>query len=65
MTCGFLDIACHADSLLAPAWAFLAAWWWVGFGAACMLGGAWMGPRATLAVLTVGIGLLIYDRHRK
>lgn len=65
MTCGALDIGCHVAAFFAPAWAFVLTWWWVAYGAACLLLGAWMGPRATIAVLTIGLGLLVYDRTRR
>lgn len=64
MTCGLLDVGCHASAFLAPAWAFVLTWWWVAYGAAMLLLGSWMGPRLVLAILTVGIGVLVYDRVR-
>jgi hypothetical protein len=64
MTCGAFDLACHVAAFFAPAWAFVLAWWWIAFGVGCMLLGAWIGPRGTLAILTIGIGLLVYDRTR-
>src|SRR5690606_29066344 len=35
--------------------AFIRAWWWVAFGAACMALGAHLGPARTWAVITAGI----------
>lgn len=64
MTCGLVDIGCHLSAFLAPAWAFVLTWWWIAFGVGCMLLGSWLGPRGTLAVLTIGLGVLIYDRTR-
>lgn len=65
MSCGILDVTCHVHGLLAPIWAFALEWWWVASHAGAMLVGAWLGPRATVVLLTAGIGLLVYDRNRK
>ncbi len=64
MTCDLLDIGCHFTASLAP----LFHWWqtWdvlIALIVGLLIGG-FLGWRIVLAVLTLGIGLFIYDRTR-
>ncbi len=63
--CGFLDIACYASSSFAPVWAFINAWAWLGWFVAGLLIGGILGWRPVLAILTIGIGVWLYDRFKK
>ena len=62
MTCNAIDIGCHVATYFEPllAWwgsigAFIKAWWWLAYGAACMALGAHLGPVRTYAVISAGV----------
>lgn len=63
MNCG-LDIACHVSGALAPLMTFWAAWWPLGLFIAGLIVGGILGWRVVLAVLTLGIGYMLYDRFK-
>jgi hypothetical protein len=62
--CGFLDIACMASGAFAPVFAFINAWAWLGWFVAGAIIGSIIGWRMLLAVLTLGIGIWLYDRFK-
>jgi hypothetical protein len=63
--CGFLDIACMASGAFAPVFAFINAWAWLGWFVAGAIIGSIIGWRMLLAVLTLGIGIWLYDRFKR
>jgi len=64
MSCGLVDIGCHVSTALAPAAALWAQWdWALAFVAGLIIGGI-LGWRVILAMLTLGVGYLIYDRMK-
>jgi hypothetical protein len=65
MSCGIIDFACHFGSAAAPIFAFINAWAWLGWFVAGLIIGGVLGWRPVLAVLTLGIGYLLYERFKK
>lgn len=62
MTCGAIDVGCMIAAQLDPllTWwgavgAFIRAWWWVGYGAACLLTGAHLGKAKAYGIVTAGL----------
>jgi hypothetical protein len=65
MTCGLIDLACHFGGLTAPVFAFINAWAWLGWFVAGLIVGGVLGWRPVLAVLTLGVGYVLYERFKK
>ena len=65
MTCSLIDIGCHINTATAPLQAFWAAWWPLGLFVCGMIVGGILGWRVILAMLTLGVGYLIYDWNKK
>lgn len=67
MTCGAIDVGCMIAAQLDPllTWwgavgAFIKAWWWVGYGAACLLTGAHLGKSRAYGIVVASLaGLLL------
>lgn len=64
MNCELLNFGCHINTATAPLQAFWAAWWPLGLFVCGMIIGGILGWRVVLAVLTLGIGWLLYDRFK-
>lgn len=62
--CGFLDLACMASGAFAPVFAFINAWAWLGWFLAGLIIGGILGWRPVLAVITLGVGIWLYDRFK-
>jgi hypothetical protein len=62
MNCGAIDVGCMIAAYLDPIltfWggigAFIKAWWWVGYGAVCLIAGAHLGKGKAYAIVTAGL----------
>lgn len=64
MTCGLIDLGCHFGTATAPVFAFINAWAWLGWFIAGLIVGGILGWRTVLGVLTVGVGIWLYDRFK-
>ncbi len=62
MTCGTIDLGCHVAAFFEPylLWAgavgaFIKAWWWVAYGAVCLIAGAHLGKARAYGIVTAGL----------
>ncbi len=63
MNCG-LDLSCYIGSWTQPIVSFWQTWDWLAWFVAGLIIGGILGWRVVLAVLTLGIGYLLYDRMK-
>jgi hypothetical protein len=62
VTCATIDIGCHVAAYFDPllTWwggigAFVKAWWWVAYGAVCLIVGAHLGKVRAYGIVTAGL----------